>query len=557
MNIYFSGLGGVGIGPLAEIARDAGHSVFGSDLAEGLTTEALQSRGISVHIGQDGSFLRDTHAQTPLDWFVYTAALPADHPELVAAKELGIRTGKRDEFLAYFLKEQNLKLIAISGTHGKTTTTGMAVWAFKQLGIPVSYSVGSTLSFGPSGAFDPASEYFVYECDEYDKNLLHFSPHLSLLTSIDYDHPDTYPTEEEYKATFRQYITQSEQTIAWQRDLSYIEQPATDTIWALGDDERIGIRLLGLHNRRNATLVYKALEYLNLADAQASMAALVRFPGTDRRFEKLGDNLYSDYGHHPEEIAATLQRARETSENIVLVYQPHQNWRQHFIRDQYTDQFELAEKVYWLPTYLTRENPDQAVLTPQELTENITNKNAIEYAELNHELWDAIQAAREAGKLVLVMGAGTIDGWVRERHTTARTAAVTLIDTEGNFLFQKRDDKPTINNPGMLTAFGGAIKGDETNRAAALRELSEETNIDIDWAAENIRYLVTVYQPMTIEGIPRYITYYVLRDVDASSLETYEGQGFVIVNPLGEEIHTLPLSEPTVEMVAAYNKIAT
>lgn len=415
MNIYFSGLGGVGIGPLAEIARDAGHTVIGSDLAEGLVTRELEKSGITVNIGQDGSFLRESHTAAPLDWFVYTAALPANHPELVAAKELGIRTGKRDEFLAEFIKAHNLKLIAISGTHGKTTTTGMAVWTLKQLGVPVSYSVGTTISFGPSGAYEPGSEYFVYECDEYDRNFLHFEPHLSLLTSIDYDHPDTYPTEAEYKDAFRQYIGQSDYTIAWQHDLDYIQQPVNDTIEALQDDAALGIRVLGAHNRRNATLVYKALERLSIGDIQTISAALDRFPGTNRRFEQLGDNLYSDYGHHPEEIAATLQRAYESSHNIVLVYQPHQNLRQHFIRDQYTNQFELAEKVYWLPTYLTREDPTKPVLTPQELTANLTNKDAVEYAELNAELWNAIQAAREAGKLVLVMGAGTIDGWAREQ----------------------------------------------------------------------------------------------------------------------------------------------
>lgn len=415
MNVYFSGIGGVAIGPLAEIAHDAGHTVFGSDLGESLTTKELQERGFNLVISQDGSFLRETHAKTPLDWFVYTAALPADHPELATAKELGIRTGKRDEFLAEFIKEHNLKLIAISGTHGKTTTTGMTVWALKQLGIPVSYSVGSTLTFGPSGAYEPGSEYFVYECDEYDKNLLHFSPYLSLLTSIDYDHPDTYPTEEEYKATFRQYIAQSEKTIAWQRDLEYIGQESDDSIWALGDDEQIGIRLLGVHNRRNATLVFKALEYLKIESESQRMEALVNFPGTDRRYETLAPNLVSDYGHHPEEIAATLQRAHESSEHIVLVYQPHQNWRQQFIRDQYTNQFEIAKKVFWLPTYLTRENLDQPVLTPQDLTVNLTNKDAVEYAELNDALWDRIQKYRDEGYLVLCMGAGTIDGWVREK----------------------------------------------------------------------------------------------------------------------------------------------
>lgn len=419
MNIYFSGLGGVGIGPLAEIAHDAGHTVMGSDLSENLVTNELQQKGITVTIGQDGTFLRKSHEASPLDWFVYTAALPADHPELLAAKALGIRAGKRDEFLAEFIKAHNLKLIAISGTHGKTTTTGMMVWALKQLGVPVSYSVGTTVSFGSSGAYEPGSEYFVYECDEYDRNLLHFNPYLSLLTSIDYDHPDTYPTEAEYKATFRQYVDQSEQTIAWNKDIAYIEQPTDDAIWALDESEVASVKLAGEHNRRNATLVLKGLEYLKLGDTQSSTTILESFPGTDRRFEKLGTNLYTDYGHHPEEIAATLQLAREVSDNIVLVYQPHQNWRQHFIKDQYTNQFELAEKVYWLPTYLTRENPDQVTLASEELTANITNKTAISYSQLNTELWDKIQQHRDAGQLVLCMGAGTIDGWVREQLRNA------------------------------------------------------------------------------------------------------------------------------------------
>jgi UDP-N-acetylmuramate--alanine ligase len=127
MNIYFSGLGGVGIGPLVEIAKDAGHTVMGSDLGESLATDELRAEGITLNIGQDGTFLRACHEATPLDWFVHTAALPDDHPELVLARQLGIRISKRDEFLAYIIQEKDLKLIAISGTHGKTTTTGMMV----------------------------------------------------------------------------------------------------------------------------------------------------------------------------------------------------------------------------------------------------------------------------------------------------------------------------------------------------------------------------------------------------------------------------------------------
>lgn len=414
MNIYFSGIGGVGIGPLAEIAYDAGYSVQGSDATESLLTRELRGRGINVTIGQDGDFLKECHREAPIDWFVHTAALSADHPELALAQQLGIKTAKRDELLAHIIGEKNLQLIAVAGTHGKTTTTGMLVWTMKQLGIPVSYSVGTTLSFGPSGKYDPNSSYFIYECDEFDRNFLHFSPHLSLVTSIDYDHPDTYPTETNYLAAFHQFIEQSDMAIMWKADGDQIHSTSLEG-WILGDDEVMDIHVPGAHNRRNATLVAKAIEYLSVGDYNRTITSLQSFPGTDRRFERLDDNLYSDYGHHPVEIAATLQLARELSDNVVLIYQPHQNVRQHEIRDQYTNQFELAEKVYWLPTYLSREDPNLPVLTPYELTQSITNRGSVYTANLDNDLWDIIQTARQEGKLVLGMGAGSIDAWLRQR----------------------------------------------------------------------------------------------------------------------------------------------
>ena len=127
MRIYFSGIGGVGIGPLAEIAFDAGYSILGSDIHAGLMTQELEKRGIAISYDQSGEFLRAQHADKPIDWLVYTAALPDDHPELVAARQLGIHTAKRDELLSEIIREKNLKLIAVAGTHGKTTTTGLIV----------------------------------------------------------------------------------------------------------------------------------------------------------------------------------------------------------------------------------------------------------------------------------------------------------------------------------------------------------------------------------------------------------------------------------------------
>ncbi|MEI7539290.1 MAG: Mur ligase domain-containing protein [Candidatus Saccharibacteria bacterium] len=417
MNIYFSGIGGVGIGPLAEIAHDAGYNVIGSDPNESLITKELRDRGIIISNLQDGTFLKSQHNETPIDWFVYTSALTDNHPELLQARELGIRTAKRDELLDYIISDKNLKLIAIAGTHGKTTTTGMMVWTLQQLNIPVSYSIGTTVSFGPSGKYSPNSEYFVYECDEYDRNFLHFKPYLSVLTAIDYDHPDTYPTAQDYLDAFYQFASQSNQVITWSDQHSELFSGLTNTEIIDQSAVRNNLALHGKHNRRNATLVQIALDKLGIKSETDTI--LANFPGTDRRFEKLADNLYTDYGHHPVEIAATLQLAREVSDHVVLVYQPHQNIRQHEIRDQYTNQFELAEAIYWLPTYLSREDPKLPILSPAELTENITNRDRVHIADFNDELWNAIQEARNTGKLVLVAGAGQIDEWLRNRLSGA------------------------------------------------------------------------------------------------------------------------------------------
>lgn len=413
MRIYFSGIGGVGIGPLAEIAHDAGYEVMGSDREPGLMTERLQAEDVVVSYDQSGQFFETEYKKQPFSWFVYTAALPKNHPELIKAKQLGVKIAKRDELLAHIIAEKKLKLIAIAGTHGKTTTTGMMVWAMQQLGAPISYSVGATLNFGPSGKFDPKSQYFIYECDEFDRNFLHFKPHLSLVTALDYDHPDTFPTIDDYRQAFIDFLSQSEFSLLWGKDLRYLAEPDIEANYEAFDElmDLSHIRLPGLHTRQNAFLVEQALLKLGFENPLPSINS---FPGTSRRFEKLAENLYSDYGHHPKEIAATLQMAREMADEVVLVYQPHQNIRQHEIKDQYTDEiFENASEIYWLPTYLSREN-DLEILSPEELTKKMRQDN-LHLAELNDDLWQNLAKARQDGKLVLVMGAGSIDGWFRQK----------------------------------------------------------------------------------------------------------------------------------------------
>jgi UDP-N-acetylmuramate--alanine ligase len=234
---------------------------------------------------------------------------------------------------------------------------------------------------------------------------------LALIPSIDYDHPDTFPTPADYISAFREFAVKSDSVIAWDDQRADAFEGLSNVTLLPSATAPNDIAVIGNHNRRNATLVQTATSRLGLSDDIGDI--LLRFPGTDRRFEKLGDNLYSDYGHHPIEIAATLQLARELSDHVVLVYQPHQNIRQHEIKDDYTDQFELADEVYWLPTYLSREDKNLAVLRPEELIQSITNIDRIHIAEFDDDLWNRIQEARSQGKLVVGMGAGAIDGWLR------------------------------------------------------------------------------------------------------------------------------------------------
>lgn len=400
MKVYFSGISGTGIGPLAELAQDAGYEVCGSDLQAGAVAKELEERKIPVSYNQDGSFLKQCQNEAPIDWFVYTSALPKDHPELVLARDLGIKTSKRDTFLADLVEQKHLKMIAVAGTHGKTTTVSMIIWAFSQLGIPVSYLVGTTLPWANSGHFDNDSEFFIYEADEYDRNFLAYHPYVAAITTVDYDHPDIYPTHEDYLAAFDQFRSQS---------ANVVENTTVDS----------RINLIGELRRKDASIAMEAiLKALPNVSEEDLIAVLNRFPGTGRRFERITDGVYTDYGHHPQEIKATLEMAKELCERdnlagVAAVYQPHQNVRQHEIKHEYKDAFLAADKVFWLPTYLVRENPDLAILTPEDLISELQNPEVAEAAEANDELAEKLKQLHRDNWLIILLTAGPADTWLR------------------------------------------------------------------------------------------------------------------------------------------------
>lgn len=406
MKIYISGISGTGMGPLALMAADAGLTVSGSDLTAGAVTNELINHGIKVCLGeQNGEFMQARADNEGIDWFVHTAALPDNHPEMKLAKKLKLKISKRDELINYLVKKLKLKLIAVAGTHGKTTTAAMLIWGAKQMGLPISYLVGTTLPFAEAGHYDPKSKYFIYEADEFDRNFLHFKPWLSVIPVVTYDHPDIYPTVEDYQEAFCQFEKQSELVLH-------------------GDEIDSGLTLAGEARRYDATLAIDALEHILpkrlLGSRHKQLVKIMNeFPGVGRRFEQVSEGYYSDYAHHPEEVKATVEIALEEADKrslkgVVAIYEPHQNMRQKELAEQYQDALVGAKKIYWVPTYLTRESTEQGVLSPADFIKHLDNKKDAEVAELNNVLAEKVKDWHKKGYLILLMSAGPADAWIRK-----------------------------------------------------------------------------------------------------------------------------------------------
>lgn len=449
MHVYFSGIGGTAIGPLAQIAKQAGFEVSGSDASESIYTDYLKKHGISgIHIGQSAAQIKAVHSKKPIDWFVYSSALPKtrpDHPELVFCEQNGIKTSLRDEFLSNLISDKKLKLVAIAGTHGKTTTTAMAVWLFKEFGEPVSYSVGAKISFGEMGQYDPGSRYFIYEADEYDRNFLSFYPEMSLITGVDWDHPDIYPTRESYTDAFKEFIGQSKYTVLWHDDAEQLGQQAGENLRTIDrQDARIdrSVTLPGRVNREDAWLVANSLSGILDHEATELANKLSSFPGVSRRFEKIAPGVHSDYAHTPPKIRGALQLAQEMVDKlgknngragsagrqaatrkpgVVVVYEGLHNTRQHFIKNELKALFDDVKQLYIVPSYLAREDKELELLSPEKLLNLLSNKSRSHAAaaRLDEKLLALINKHAAQGDLVLCLsagGAGSLDEWLRKNY---------------------------------------------------------------------------------------------------------------------------------------------
>ncbi len=427
MHIFFSGIGGTAIGPLALIAKQAGYEVSGSDMQDSQYIQYLTNKGVTdIHIGQSRENIARVHDRKAIDWYVHSSAIgksTPDHPELAFTHQQSIKVSKRDELLNLILQEKKLKLLAIAGTHGKTTTTAMVIWLFKQLQLPISYSVGAKISFGDMGQYQEGSEYFIYECDEFDRNFLAFEPYFSLITGVSWDHHEIFPNREDYQQAFQEFIDQSKRTVLWQEDYDYLGLTPDNrySVQDSGKPEIQHITLAGLYNRLDAWLAIQATHELIKQPIDKLIALMNDFPGSQRRMEQIIPNLYSDYAHTPDKIRGAMSVATETAEGqgqkLIVVYEPLTNRRQHYMLDDYGDCFEGATKVYWIPSYLAREDPKQRIITPAELISRLSDPSIAEPGERNESLKATIQKHLGQGDMVVAMAGGggdSLDEWIRK-----------------------------------------------------------------------------------------------------------------------------------------------
>lgn len=433
MHVYFSGIGGTGIGPLALIAKQAGYDVSGSDEKDSQYIKYLNSKGLNdIHIGQTREQIAAVHSRNAIDFFVQTSALPPDHPELAFCHEEGIKTTKQYQFINHILSLDSQKAIAVAGTHGKTTTTAMVIWLFDQLGIPISHSVGAKLSFADMGHYDAEAQFFVMEADEFDRKFLVLNPHLTIISGLAWDHHEIFPTQEDYFEAFKQFIGQSTETILWHKDAEELYPPellnkSRNLVSLIIESENTtyidDIKLIGRYNRLDGWLAVRAVAHLTQRRPEELVELVSNFPGVSRRFEKLAKNLYTDYAHTPDKIrgvmSVALETAQKTGQKIIIIYEPLTNRRMHYLKDQHHDVFDGADALYWVPSYLAREDPAQQLLAPTELIGYLDEpaKAVARPAGLDKKLRAIIEHHLASGDLVIGLsggGGGSLDEWLRE-----------------------------------------------------------------------------------------------------------------------------------------------
>lgn len=408
--IHFIGIGGIGMSGLARLFLHEGKTVSGSDRAPSDITNALEQEGVRFFPSQAAA-----NIESGIDLVVYTEAMAKDHPEMAAAAALGVPMMNYLETLA--LVANQYYLIAVSGTHGKTTTTAMLIDVLEEAGLDPSAIVGSLRTKTKSNFRAGKSKYFVVEADEYRENFRHFKPDVLVITNIDHDHVDYYPALHDVQAAFHKLAMK---VPAEGAVVAEIANPNVGPVlqglkcevidYKQSLDLSLPLKVPGMHNRLNAAAALAAALRLGVTPAVAR-AALSNFAGTWRRFEYKGEvngaPVYDDYAHNPQKVAAAIRGARELypDKKLILAYQPHTYSRTHALFDDFVEALSLADEVILAPIYAARETNESGVSSAQ-LAAAIGAKATV-VADLDAAT-DAIRNIADTGVVVVIMGAGDI-----------------------------------------------------------------------------------------------------------------------------------------------------
>jgi UDP-N-acetylmuramate--alanine ligase len=402
MHLHLVGIGGAGISAIARVLLGRGFTVSGSDRDENDQTVSLRQEGATVSVGHHAQNINGAEA------IIISSAIPANNPEVVTARELGIPLFKRSEFLGYLMADSTG--IAIAGTHGKTTTTGMIAQVLVDAGFDPTVILGGILPEWGSNGRAGQGNYFVIEADEYDHMFLGLRPTLAVITNIEHDHPDIFPTATEYFDDFRQFaalLPDGGRLIVCNQDngvsqlMRTIRLPGVeistyglmkkagnqkfdfqamdcrpnqlggiDFLVSAGE-KTIGLvrlRVPGEHNVQNALAAIIIGLDLEIDFAQICHS-LAGFGGVGRRFQVTGEvssvTIIDDYAHHPTEIKATLSAAhqRYPQRRIWAVWQPHTFSRTKLMLSQFASSFDDADRVIALDIYRSRETDTLGIST--------------------------------------------------------------------------------------------------------------------------------------------------------------------------------------------------
>jgi UDP-N-acetylmuramate--alanine ligase len=435
-NIYFIGIGGIGMSALARYFNTQGVKVSGYDKTPTPLTDDLEKEGIQIHFEDDLSQI-DKEATV----IVYTPAIPADHKELNFYRDNGYNVVKRSDVLQWVT--ENAFTIGIAGTHGKTTTTSMTAHILRHTEYGCNAFLGGIASNYGTNFWSHEKNVVVVEADEYDRSFLKLAPNVAVVTAVDPDHLDIYGTAEEVLKAFGQYtdkikpngvLIQKYGTVFPVNSLnkevftySYNEPKASfhttnlkvvdgsyhfDIVHPKGIMQNVVLNMGGLHNVENATAAIAIALKLGIEDEKIK-AAVASFQGVKRRFEfklKTANKvLIDDYAHHPEELNALISGVRSLypNEKMVLVFQPHLYSRTQDQAAGFIDVLSKADEVILLPIYPARELPIPGVSSDILLDKMTVAKKMVMSKE---ELFD--WAAKTNDKLIVMAGAGDIDACI-------------------------------------------------------------------------------------------------------------------------------------------------